>query len=49
LKILLNRAVHWLANPKHLSFRAFSASLSFVFFSDSTLSLAFRALFSCLN
>jgi hypothetical protein len=49
LKILLSRAVHWLANSKHLSFRALRASLSFVFFSISTLSVAFKALCSWLS
>jgi hypothetical protein len=32
LNILLNWVVHWLANSKYLSLKAFTASLSFEFF-----------------
>jgi hypothetical protein len=49
LNILFNRVLHWLAKLKHLSLRVFIASLSFMFFSASTLSVTFRASISRLN
>jgi hypothetical protein len=49
LNILFNRVLHWLAKLKHLSLRAHCASLSFVFFSASTLSVIFKASDSRFN
>jgi hypothetical protein len=49
LNMLFNRVVHWLAQLKHLSLRALSASLSFVFFPASTLSVIFKVSDSRLN
>jgi hypothetical protein len=43
LKILFSRAVHWATNLKHLFLRASSVSLSFRFFSASTLIVIFKA------
>ena len=49
LNILFYRAVHWLAKLKHFSLRVLRASLSFRFFSASTLSVIFKASVSRLN